>query len=259
MQAQTGPEVTSWIQNLTGETGYGGIETNVQQVQYSAANVYVTCTCIPGYDIGPWNANPNTPVNQNFCFKITRNPVENTGTKTATGLGHIAVWSNGVSAFNAKDAMSYNNQNIWYRNAYYFEGQSFDECLGHPAPNGEYHHHVNPTCLYDDTDSTQHSPIIGYAFDGFPIYGAWGFANANGTGSIHRMRSSYRSRTINDRTTLPDGTVLQANQYGPTIATAPLGAYLEDYEYVQGLGDLDEHNGRFSVTPVTPTVSTPTL
>lgn len=249
LSAQTGPEVTSWIQNLTGETGYGGIETNVQQVQYSAANVYVTCTCIPGYDIGPWNANPNTPVNQNFCFKITRNPVENTGTKTATGLGHIAVWSNGVSAFNAKDAMSYNNQNIWYRNAYYFEGQSFDECLGHPAPNGEYHHHVNPTCLYDDTDSTQHSPIIGYAFDGFPIYGAWGFANANGTGAIHRMRSSYRNRTITDRTTLPDGTVLQANQYGPTIAAAPLGAYLEDYEYVQGFGDLDEHNGRFSVTP----------
>ena len=52
--AQTpGPEVTSWIQNLTGETGYNNIPSNVQQVQYSTAYVYVTATCIPGYDIGP--------------------------------------------------------------------------------------------------------------------------------------------------------------------------------------------------------------
>jgi YHYH protein/Secretion system C-terminal sorting domain len=249
LTAQTGPEVTSWIVNTTGATGYGGLETNVQQVQYSTANVYVSCTCIPGYDIGPWNANPNTPANQDFCFKITRSPQENTGTKTATGLGHTGVWSNGVSIFNAKDAMSYNNQNVWYRNAYYFEGASFDDCLGHPAPNGEYHHHVNPTCLYDDTDSSQHAPIIGYAFDGFPIYGAWAYTNTNGTGAIKRMRSSYRTRAISNRTTLPNGTVLQANQYGPELSVSPLGAYLEDYEYVQGFGDLDEHNGRFSITP----------
>lgn len=250
LSAQTlGPEVTSWILNLTGETGYNNIPSNVQQVQYSTNYVYVTCTCIPGYDIGPWQGNPNTPVNENFCFKITRTPVQNTGTATATGLGHTGVWTNGVSLFNAKDAMSYNNQNIWFRNALPFEGASFDACLGHPAPNGEYHHHVNPTCLYDDTDSSQHSPLIGYGFDGFPIYGAWAFTNTDGTGAIKRMRSSYRLRNITDRTTLPDGTVLSAGQYGPTIATAALGSYLEDYEYVQGLGDLDEHNGRFCVTP----------
>lgn len=253
LQAQTvGPEVTAWIQNTTGQTGYGGIETNVQQVQYSTSKVYVTCTCIPGYDIGPWQGNPNTPANQNFCFKIDRMPALNIGTPTATGLGHIGVWTNGVSIFNAKDAMSYNNQNIWYRNAYYFEGSSFDDCLGHPAPNGEYHHHVNPTCLYNDTDSSQHSPLIGYAFDSFPIYGAWGYANSDGTGPIKRMRSSYRTRNITDRTTLPNGTVLQASQYGPAIATTPLGAYLEDFEYVEGLGDLDEHNGRYCVTPEYP-------
>ena len=52
---------------------------------------------------------------------------------------------------------------------------SFDDCLGHPAPNGEYHLHVNPTCLYDDSDDQNHSPIIGYAFDNFPIYGAYGY------------------------------------------------------------------------------------
>jgi hypothetical protein len=112
---------------------------------------------------------------------------------------------------------------------------------------------VNPTCLYDDQDDANHSPIIGYAFDGFPIYGAYAYANTNGTGGIIRMKTSYRLRNISQRTTLPDGTALQVNEYGPAINTQnQLGKYLEDYEYVQGLGDLDEYNGRFAVTPEYP-------
>lgn len=251
--AQTDPAITSWKLNTTGQTGYAGILTNVQQVQYSASNVYVTTTCIPDYTIGPWTNNPNIPVNQNFIFKITRNPVQNTGTLINTPMGHTGVWSNGVSIFNAKDGMSYNNQGIWNRDALVFEGISFDNCLGHPAPNGEYHHHVNPTCLYDDTDDSQHAPIIGYAFDGFPIYGAYGYDNVNGTGIFRKMQSSYQLRNITNRTTLPNGTILNANQYGPAIGGQyPLGAFLEDYEYVAGSGDLDVHNGRFCVTPEYP-------
>lgn len=251
--SQTGPEITSWIINTTGETGYDGIESNVQQVQYSDANVYVSCTCIPGYDIGPWVGNPNVPSNQNFVYKITRFPVQNTGTLIETPLGHIGVWTNGVSIFNAKDAMSFENEGIWNQNAILVEGSSFDDCLGHPAPNGEYHHHLNPTCLYDDENSTVHSPVIGYAFDGFPVYGAYGFANTDGSGEIIRMRSSYRLRTITDRTTLADGTILSASQYGPAISIDyPLGYYIEDFEFVPGLGDLDEHNGRFCITPEYP-------
>jgi hypothetical protein len=158
-----------------------------------------------------------------------------------------------VSIFNAMDARSYNNQGVWNQNAIVVEGASFDDCLGHPAPNGEYHHHLNPRCLYDDRDSSRHSPLIGYAFDGFPIYGAYGSANPDGTGAITRMRSSYRLRSITARTTLADGTVLTAAQQGPAVnAQYPLGYYLEDFEYVAGLGDLDAHNGRFSVTPEYP-------
>lgn len=248
--AQVTPEISSWIINVNNATGYGGLASNVQQVAYTTTDVYVSATCIPGYDIGPWAGNPNTPANQNFCFKITRNPVENTGTKTATPLGHIGVWTNGVSIFNAKDAFSYNNQGIWNQNAYFFEGSSFDDCLGHPAPNGEYHHHVNPSCLYNFLDDQNHSPIIGYAFDGFPIYGAYAYEQTNGTGGIVKMQSSYQLRNISDRTTLPNGTVLAANQYGPAIGGQyPLGAYLEDYEFVNGSGHLDAYNGRFCITP----------
>jgi hypothetical protein len=102
-------------------------------------------------------------------------------------------------------------------------------------------------------DDQAHSDLIGYAFDGFPIYGAWGFTNTDGTGGISRMRTSYQLRSITDRTTLPDGTVLPANQYGPAIGGQyPLGAFIEDYAYVAGSGDLDVHNGRFTVTPEHP-------
>ena len=250
---QLGPEITSWIINTDNSTGYGGILSNVQLVQYSVDNVYVSCTCIPGYDIGPWTNNPNLPANQNFVYKITRHPIQNTGTPVQTPNGHIGVWTNGVSIFNAKDAHSFNNQNIWNQNAVIVEGISFDSCLGHPAPNGEYHHHLNPRCLYDDHDSSIHSPIIGYAFDGFPIYGAYGNKYTDGTGGITRMRSSYQLRSITDRTTLPDGTVLNSSQYGPAVSvTYPLGYYIEDFEYVPGSGDLDEHNGRFCITPEYP-------
>ncbi|MGB3077485.1 MAG: YHYH protein [Saprospiraceae bacterium] len=245
---QITPEIYSWILNTNGDVGYNSIPSNIQQVQYSADNVYVSATCIPGYDIGPWAGNPNIPINENFVFKITRHPVANNGTLINTGLGHIGVWSNGVSVFNPKDAMSYNNQNVWHQNAIIVEGASFDDCLGHPAPNGEYHHHLNPTCLYNDSITDVHSPIIGFAFDGFPIYGAFGYAGVDGTGGMKRMQSSYHKRNISTRTTLPDGST--ASSAGPNVSgNFPLGYYIEDFEFIQGSGDLDVHNGRFCITP----------
>lgn len=236
-----GPTITSWVINTTGATGYNNIPSNVQAVKYTTTDVYVSATCIPGYDIGPWAANPNTPTNQNFVFKLTRNPTQNTGTATNVGLGQVGVWSNGVVVFNAKDGMTYNNAGVWNRNAYYWEGASFDDCLGHPGPSGAYHHHVNPDCLYDKTANTVHSPIIGYAFDGYPIYGAYAYTNTNGTGAIKRMVSSYVLSTATTRTN------------GPAVsATYPAGCFTEDYLYTAGSGDLDSRNGRFCITPEYP-------
>ena len=257
LPAQTNPAITSWIINKTGQTGFGGIPTNVQQVQYSSNNVYVSTNDIAdwipvSYD---WPNNPWFPESQNFVFKITLHPKEKIGAKTITPYGHIGIWTNGVSIYNPKDAKSWQDENTWFQNAYYFEHthmETFDSCLGHPNNMHEYHLHVNPTCLYDDTDSTVHAPLIGFAFDGFPIYGAYAFANTDGTGPIKRLRSSYRLRSITDRTTLPDGTVLQPSLYGPPLTSYPLGAYVEDFEDVSGWGDLDPYNGRFCKTPEYP-------
>jgi len=156
----------------------------------------------------------------------------------------------GSEVFDPGDAQSWQNQGNWNRIAYFFEGNDFDATNGHstPMPNNIYHHHVDPIVLHDFNAST-HSPIIGYAFDGYPIYGPFGYANSNGSGGIKRMMPGYQLRVISDRQTLPDGTVSP----GPSISGMyPLGSFKEDYEYVQGSGDLDEYNGRFSMTPEYP-------
>ena len=247
------PDITSWLQNTT-DTGYGGYISNVQLVQYSATYVYVSTNCIPAYAIGPWPTNPNLPSPQNFVCEFPRNPVQNTGTATAVGLGTIGLWSNGVSIFNPEDGFHWNNATsawamgpgtTWNRNAAIFEGISFDSCLGHPQQSGDYHNHVNPRCLYNDLDSTHHSPIIGYAFDGFPIYGAYGYTDAsNASGPVSRMRTSY---------VLATDSAARVSGNGPRpISTYPLGDCIDDFVYTAGAGDLDAHNGRFCHTPEYP-------
>jgi len=78
--------------------------------------------------------------------------------------------------------------------------------------------------------SKNHSPIIGWAFDGHPIYGPYGYSNIEG-GTIKELESGYELDPSLDRPTgFPDG------------------FFVEDYSFVNN-GDLDEHNGRFTKTP----------
>ena len=56
------------------------------------------------------------------------------------------------------------------------EWTSFDMCGGHSQQGGEYHYHFPPSCLITDAEArsptgTGHSAQIGWAFDGFPVYG----------------------------------------------------------------------------------------
>ena len=81
--------------------------------------------------------------------------------------------------------------------------------------------------------SLNHSPIIGWAYDGNPIYGPYGYDRKDG-GIVRIMRSGYSLKT--------------SRENGPPISTFPLGFFIEDYEYL-GNGDLDENNGRYCITP----------
>ncbi|MBF9222728.1 YHYH protein [Hymenobacter ruricola] len=288
---QTNPAITKWLQNTTNVRArhyLSGNPTpvqdtahaNVQRVRYSASSVYVNCSGLPAYVVGPYlDNNPSQASNRRYLFKLPLTPQANTGTPTAVGMGNTGVLINGVPVYNYADGRSYNNGGVWHQNAIMFENAGFDCAKGHPSPvfqggpggtlvGGSYHHHQNPSAFNIATvplstvcnvyladglyvpDSTRHGPLIGFAFDGFPIYGGYGYATPTTPGALKRMVPSYRKRSISSRTTLPDGST--ASQVGPTLAAQPLGSYFEDFEYVANSGDLDSHNGRFCKTPEYP-------
>ncbi|OYU94245.1 MAG: hypothetical protein CFE21_16800 [Bacteroidetes bacterium B1(2017)] len=257
---------------------------NVLGVYYSATSVYVRANGVPSYVTGPFlDGNPSITTSQNAIFKLPLSPVQNTGTATATQGGNIGIFTNGVAMFDYRDGVSWQSSSnslkggplggmgdqVWNRDAIVAERGGFDCSKGHPAM-GNYHHHQNPSAfkldknvvsticnLYDADglyvlDSTKHSPLIGFAYDGFPIYGAYGYKNADGTGGIVRIKSSYSLRSITTRTTLYTGATVTA---GPDVsATYPIGLFREDYQYTAPTSSdyLDIHNGRFCITPEYP-------
>lgn len=269
-----------------------GILVNCQLVRYSTDWVYVSTTGVPSYPVGPFtgDGNPNQAGNQNATFKFPLNPTENTGTKTATSGGNIGVFRNGVAMFDFRDGVAWNTTTnalcggpgrtacpggagttqAWNRDAVIAERPGFDCSKGHPAGTN-YHHHQNPSAfdldinvlsticnLYDadglyTINPAQHSPLIGYTYDGFPVYGAYGYANTDATGGLVRIKSGYQLRNITVRTHHADGTDVSD---GPAVSTTyPLGYFREDYEWVAHTGDasyLDIHNGRFCKTPEYP-------
>ena len=63
-----------------------------------------------------------------------------------------------------------------------------DEHNAHTQPDGTYHYHGNPKALFDETDPSEPSPVIGFAADGFPIFGSY----ISDGGTIRAAESSYR-------------------------------------------------------------------
>ena len=134
---------------------------------------------------------------------------------------------------------------------------------------GNYHHHQNPSAFNLDLNilsnvcdaypsdglyvinPTQHSPLLGFAYDGFPIYGAYAYTNTNGTGAITRMKSSYQLKSY------PTGLRTNGPAINQVVGTQTFfnGYFREDYEYIDHTGDatyLDSHNGRICNTPEYP-------
>ena len=84
-----------------------------------------------------------------------------------------------------------------------------------------------------------HSPIIGFAYDGNPIYGPFAHQNPLDPQSpIVRMTSGY--------------SIKNSRSGGPSVNTYALGSFIDDYEYTHRNGSLDENNGRFCITPEFP-------
>ena len=104
-------------------------------------------------------------------------------------------------------------------------GFNVDTRNAHAQPDGAYHYHGPPPVSNGDANTI--SGVIGFAADGFPIFGP--FFDANGV--IRQATSSYSLRAGSR----PDGTGEPGGTYD--------GTFRDDYEYIAGQGDLDECNG----------------
>jgi hypothetical protein len=202
----------------------------------------ISANGLPNHPTGPFpnSHNPNRISAQNYHFNI---PAEPKAAEKATRLGMypFGVAVNGV-VFDPGAA------EWWQRDpssGWQYEPLSGAINLGvdtnnaHVQPGGAYHYHSVPTGLFELlTGGKPMVVLLGWAADGFPIYGPWGYRSAGNTNSgTIRLKSSYRIK----EGIRPDG---PGGKYD--------GSYVADYEYVSGLGDLDDSNGRFGPTPQFP-------
>ena len=98
---------------------------------------------------------------------------------------------------------------------------------------------------FDKLNTGGHSAIIGWAYDGNPIYGPYGFEEADKYGStIKRMVSGYKPDSAKIGIDIAAG-------IRPSLAKFPIGSFINDWVYTNE-GDLDDHNGRFCKTPEFP-------
>ena len=198
---------------------------------------------IPDHPTGrfPNRNNPNTIRAQANDFKVPLAPVKN-AQPTPFHMQPFGVAVNGVvfDPFAAE----------WWKgdpnSGWQYEPQSgaidlgLDDSNAHVQPNGAYHYHGIPHGLVKKLAGNQkRMTLLGWAADGFPIYGPWGYSDANdATSAIKELKSGYSVKKESRPAGSPGG---RAD-----------GSFVQDYEWVAGAGDLDANNGRQGVTPEFP-------
>ena len=225
-----------------------GLQTNylsVFNVSDDATSCSVTSNDIPNYDFNDDSAHFATPVaEQNIVLNIPRNPTA-APSQTELSLSYYsAVMLNGVvldqvanGCYSPSDPSADADGNIangcgqsvdWRLDPLGKVKFGTDSHNGHTQPGGLYHYHGNPLALFDPEETDQGSPVIGFAADGFPVYGPHYIDPASG--KMLEATSGY---------TLKDGA-------RPTAGVSPGGnydgTYIQDYEFTNA-GTLDKCNG----------------
>jgi len=186
---------------------------------------------IPAHPVGafPNRGNPHAIGPQDYLLTVTTEP-KRTGKATDARRWLWGVAVNGVP-FEAGTAEYWHGER---RGGWNYDALGGAVRLGldanhaHVQRTGAYHYHALPTGLLRRLgwSADAHSPLIGWAADGFPIYAITGDLG-NG---IQRVRASYRLKSA-------------ARPGGDGPDGAHDGAFVQDWQYAAGSGDLDECNG----------------
>ena len=161
------------------------------KLTYSSKSIIMQPTGIPNHARDAYYAVPNAGVvvpdsttaniikdptkAQTYKFTIPTKP-KHVSKVTNTSLGSIGVMISGAVLYNpfegdGKTVAMANNFTITDANG--ITASFVDKCAGHPTPDiGAYHYHGLPNCVTTKVDkASKASHIIGFALDGFPIYG----------------------------------------------------------------------------------------
>ena len=214
---------------------------------------YVTANGVPDHETGrfPNRGNPNVVSEQEYSFRIPLDPAPpkgpiNEASQITSDRGVLfGIALNGV-VFEPATGLNWTLEGVrrggqagdW---VYEAVGGSVDFGVdyanAHVQRTGAYHYHGIPTPMIKEDQPT----LLGYAADGYPIYGPLGFKDPNdATSEVVTLKSSWQLKT-QERPSPPDGP-----------GEKPDGRFTADFEYVVGSGDLDYLNGRFAVTPEYP-------
>ena len=233
--------------------------TNRVEVVIDERKAYRTITSngIPDHEPGkfPNRGNPNTISEQAYVYRVPIDP--QIAQKTTSVYGQpFGVALNGVpfdpgtaEVWTPKGRRTqpgaHNDKDIWSYDA--LSGKidlGLDTSNAHVQPNGAYHYHGIPSGLIKLLTKDNDKPtmtLVGYAADGFPIYSELAYDKADDAAStLRKMKPSYQLKE-GER---PGGDNAPGGKYD--------GTFIQDFEYVEGLGDLDECNGRTGVTPQYP-------
>ena len=266
---ETTTEITTTIDSVTESTegvlcDYSYSEYNDSESVQATSTSNWSCSSntrdlvangIPDHDVGefPNEDNPNTIYEQSVSESFTLEPVETTSSTTLGGpRGNIGVVLNGIkidagtagSCDDSGDSCSLvDNSGNWSIEALGQDAFDFgtDSNNAHVQPDGTYHYHGMPEgfIALQGGDSSNVT-LIGWAADGFPIYARYGYSDAgDATSDIKLITGSYQL-------------VSDISDSRPSTDIYALGSFLQDWEYVEGSGDLDECNGRVGVTPEFP-------
>jgi len=200
---------------------------------------------IPNHDFNDETAHFATQVSEiDGVFKISRNPELAAKATLLSQRSYDAVMLNGVvldllsagcynpggnmADVNGNVAIGCTTANDWLLDPLGYTNQfGTDLHSAHTQPDGRYHYHGNPNAMFSDNDAPGASPVIGFAADGFPIYGSYFFDSESNT--VRKAVSGYTFREgTRDSSTGPGGTFN--------------GWYIDDYEFTNA-GDLDVCNG----------------
>ncbi|ETV96257.1 hypothetical protein, variant [Aphanomyces invadans] len=154
--------------------GRDSIWLNADSVSISttASTLIVASSGIPDGPVGPFpNAfNPNSILPQNYQFRIPRSPVPSATRHPLASGAVVGVMLNGIPMYNTIDTDG--NSLLDPRIVRHL---ILDKCNGYVDATGAYRYYAPPDCLLEALGEVagQPSPLIGYALDGYPIYGRY--------------------------------------------------------------------------------------